>query len=370
MLQLILAAILALPALVVSAIASIVVGVLSLPAMWLLKFKKSSKNETTSKKSHAIITGGSSGIGLAVAKECVARGMNRVTILARNQEKLDVSRQELEAMDTTTQIQALSVDVTNADALALIAPRIIGDSSEDEGTYLFCCAGFAQPGAFADLPASTFAEQINTNYLGSVYTVHAFLPLMARGTIVLTSSAAGQIGVFGYTAYTPTKFALRGFAESLHMELLSRPNVHVQLVFPPDTDTPGFTEENKHKPHETNLISETMGLMKPQEVGRRIVMEATCAMNPRFAVYFGFDGWMLSTVTSGMSPETSFLDGVAQVSVMSLLRMISFFVLNDFWRNIRNYHQDQYSDKGHGDIYGTMNASKTDHTAGAENATT
>jgi 3-dehydrosphinganine reductase len=109
--------------------------------------------------------------------------------------------------------------------------------------------------------------------------------------------------------------------------------------------------------------------MKPQEVGRRMVKEASCVTNPKFAVYFGFDGWMLSTVTSGMSPESSFLQGVAQVSLMSLLRMISFFVLNDFWRNIRNYHQLQSSDEDQGGTYGTMNASKTDHTAGAENAT-
>mmetsp|Transcript_29291 Transcript_29291/g.48412 ORF Transcript_29291/g.48412 Transcript_29291/m.48412 type:complete len:180 (+) Transcript_29291:587-1126(+) len=162
------------------------------------------------------------------------------------------------------------------------------------------------------------------------------------GTIVLTSSAGGQVGVFGYTAYTPTKFALRGFAESLHMELLNH-NVHVQLVFPPDTDTPGFTEENKHKPRETQLISETLGLMQPQDVGRRMVQEAIVD-NPKFAVYFGFEGWMLSTVTSGMSPESSFLDAVAQVALMSLLRMVTLFVLNDFWRTIRKYRQ-QTSDE-------------------------
>lgn len=377
MLQLILAGVLALPALLVSVIASLAVGVLSIPAMVLLKFQKPSQNETSkTTTSHAIITGGTSGIGFAVAKECVARGMERVTILARNQDKLDACRRELEAMvtatatATTTKIHALSVDVTNADALARAAPQIIGNTASDEATYLFCCVGGAQTGAFTDLPASTFAEQMNTNYLGSVYAVHAFLPFISRGTIVLTSSAAGQIGVFGYTAYTPTKFALRGFAESLHMELLSRPNVHVQLVFPPDTDTPGYTEENKQKPHETHLVSETMGLMKPEEVGRRMVKEANCCMSttPKFAVYFGFEGWMLSTVTSGMSPESSFLQSIAQVSLMSLLRMVSFFVLNDFWRNIRKYHQQQSHDdkeNAQNETYGTMNASKTEHTAAA-----
>jgi 3-dehydrosphinganine reductase len=63
---------------------------------------------------------------------------------------------------------------------------------------------------------------MNVNYLGSVYACRAVLPGMkARnsGRIVFVSSQAGQIGLFGFTAYSPTKFALRGLAESLQMEV-------------------------------------------------------------------------------------------------------------------------------------------------------
>jgi short-subunit dehydrogenase len=68
------------------------------------------------------------------------------------------------------------------------------------------------------------------------------------------SSVAGQVGVFGYTAYSASKFALTGFAQCLQMEL-KRDNVYVSLLFPPDTDTPMFVEENKIKPAETKEIS-------------------------------------------------------------------------------------------------------------------
>ena len=63
-----------------------------------------------------------------------------------------------------------------------------------------------------------------------------------HGSVVMLASQAGQIGVYGYTAYTPTKFALRGLAESLRMELKPY-RVAVSLVVPPDTDTPLLARE-------------------------------------------------------------------------------------------------------------------------------
>jgi 3-dehydrosphinganine reductase len=82
--------------------------------------------------------------------------------------------------------------------------------------------------------------------------------------MTLTSSAAGQVGVFGFTAYAPTKFALRGFAECLHMELSTQP-ISIQLAFPPDTNTPGYQQEQQLKPRECHLISESTGLYESSE---------------------------------------------------------------------------------------------------------
>jgi len=110
------------------------------------------------------------------------------------------------------------------------------------------------------------------NYFGTVYATRAFLPFMvedsnegtkSRSTIVLTSSAAGQVGVFGYTAYSPTKYALRGFAEALQMEV-QRDNIYVQVAYPPDTDTPGYQLEQDGKPEETHLISQAAGLFSAE----------------------------------------------------------------------------------------------------------
>lgn len=80
-------------------------------------------------------------------------------------------------------------------------------------------------------------------------------------------------GIFGYSAYCCTKFALRGLAESISMEL--RPyNVSVTLSLPPDTDTPGFAIEELTKPLETKLISSNSELVKPDVVAGALVRDA------------------------------------------------------------------------------------------------
>lgn len=86
---------------------------------------------------------------------------------------------------------------------------------------------------------------MKVNYIGSVYCTRAVLNSMKSrkfGRIAFVSSQAGQIGVFGYTAYSASKYALRGFAGSLQMELKPY-NIYVTLSYPPDTDTPGLKQE-------------------------------------------------------------------------------------------------------------------------------
>jgi len=91
-----------------------------------------------------------------------------------------------------------------------------------------------------------------------------------RGSVVGVSSAAGLVGVFGYTAYAPTKFAVRGFLESLRGELAPY-GVHVGCSFPPDTDTPQLADENQYKPRETKAVSGTIKPLSAERVARSIV---------------------------------------------------------------------------------------------------
>ena len=85
-----------------------------------------------------------------------------------------------------------------------------------------------------------------------------------HGSIVGVSSAAGLVGVYGYSAYGAAKFAVRGLLESLRTELVPL-GVHVGCAFPPDVDTPMLAEEEAFKPTETKAIA---GSIKPLAADR------------------------------------------------------------------------------------------------------
>ncbi|XP_053392251.1 3-ketodihydrosphingosine reductase-like, partial [Mercenaria mercenaria] len=117
---------------------------------------------------------------------------------------------------------------------------------------------------------------MEANYYSAVYATKAAIGSMVQqqgGRVVFLSSQAGQIGLFGFSAYSASKFALRGMAEALQMEMTPH-NVRVTVAFPPDTDTPGFQQELQGKPKETILISETAGLLKPQHVAQTILKDS------------------------------------------------------------------------------------------------
>lgn len=167
---------------------------------------------------------------------------------------------------------------------------------------------------------------INTNYLASVFTSHAVVKKMKqrrKGHLVFVSSIGGQFGIFGFTAYSPSKFAVRGFAETLFMEVKPY-NIAVSVAFPPDTDTPGFENENKNKPEETHLISSSGGLFTPEQVASNIVIGIK---DRRFIISCGFDGYVVSTLTAGLAPISSLMELLTQVILMGPLRFVLAFYL-------------------------------------------
>jgi 3-dehydrosphinganine reductase len=352
MLKLLLAGVLALPALLVAVVTAPIIALLSIPSLLLLVYRKQQKNGVVEPlPDHVVITGGSSGIGFCLAKECVEQGISQVTILARNQSKLDKAKKELEQLAATANtkfqgnskkciIRAISVSVSDYAALEKIAKEIIDPK---DSVALFNVAGFCHPGYWDAVPPEQYLSMINTNQLGAMYTTRAFLNYMQCGRIVLCSSAAGQVGVFGYTGYSPTKYALRGFAEALHQELSTRP-IHVQVVFPVDTDTEGYQQELALTPDETKAISEDAGLSKPEDVARSMFRAAT-AKHPSYLVYFTFEGWMLTNFTSGMSPVVGLFDAVTQVALAGIFRYISLFYLNNWWRILQQMAKEKAADK-------------------------
>lgn len=220
---------------------------------------------------HAIITGGSSGIGKATAKRLAIAGCH-LSLIARTEATLEATQAEIEAVThSPQQVNTITADVSNCrQAEAAIHQAIAQLGCPD---YLITCAGVAHPGYFRELPIEVFERTMSVNYFGSLYCIKAALPAMEKrrqGHLVLISSGAGLMGIYGYTPYSPSKFALRGLGESLRGEL--KPiGVDVSIVYPPDTDTPQLEAEMKTKPLETQRITGTAQTWSAEAVAQEIV---------------------------------------------------------------------------------------------------
>ena len=249
---------------------------------------------------HAIITGGSSGIGKATAKLLAQQGAN-ISIIARDRAKLDIAKQEIEAVkvNQNQHVLTLVADVANQtenEAAIRIAIEQIGNPD-----ILITSAGIARPGYFAEIPLEIFEQTMAINYFGSLYSVRAVLPAMKQqqqGHIVLISSGAGLIGLYGYTAYSPSKFALRGLAESLRGELKSH-QINLSIVYPPDTDTPQLREENKTKPLETKKITANAQTWTAEPIAQAIVRGIK---HKTYAIAPGWEMSMLNRWHSLLTP--------------------------------------------------------------------
>lgn len=217
------------------------------------------------------ITGGSSGIGLATAELLAERGCN-VVVFARGRERLEqaLKRISSRAASGSQRFAFRQLDITDPDQV----DRVMGEAAEDFGPpdILINSAGRALPDYFENVSYRQLDDSMKLHLYGNWSAIKALLPHLKerRGHIVNVSSVLGFMGVFGYSDYAASKFALFGLTEVLKSELKPH-GVRVSILCPPDTDTPGFEVENRNKPPETVAVSEGGGLMQPEEVARALI---------------------------------------------------------------------------------------------------
>ncbi|XP_003386428.1 PREDICTED: 3-ketodihydrosphingosine reductase-like [Amphimedon queenslandica] len=297
----------------------------------VVSYLNSMRKKHSIKGKHLLITGGSSGIGKSIAIESLKRGADSVTLLARNKDKLKLVKEELEKQFTNKSINILSVDVGHSDAENVIK-KLLKDMPPVD--VLINSAGITHTASLTNTDRKMFESLYATNVLGSVAVTRAILPAMKdrkSGHIVFISSQAGQFPVYGYTAYSATKFALRGLAEVLAMEL--RPHkIRVSISFPPDTDTPQLDEELKQRSGLVKELASYSQTIKPEQVASEVVSGIE---RGAFGIYHTFDGFMLNTMTSGAAPFSSLWELFVQVMLMGLFRLVAVCYLFQFNRIVK-----------------------------------
>ncbi len=206
----------------------------------------------------AVITGGSSGIGASLARKLVRRGWHCV-LLARSRERLEKVAAELGA-------EAEACDVSDRDQVERAAAAI--GERHPRLTALVNNAGIPGGGGFLELDADRIEQITKTNYLGGVWCLRAFLPLLEAGApshVVNVASIAATVPLGPSGPYSASKHAQLAFSRNVGAKLASR-RIRVHSVNPAFTATEGFPQ--------TKMLNDGWKrrlVMPPEQVAAAIV---------------------------------------------------------------------------------------------------
>ena len=182
----------------------------------------------------AAITGASSGIGLAVARE-LARAGAAVVLGARRADKLAQAVETIRAAGGRA--EALTMDVTREEDVARLAS--LAQSAFGSLDIMVCNAGFGFYGSVEETPPDVMQRMMDVNFMGTYFGARAALPMFRRqnrGHLMIVSSIVGQRGIAAMSGYSATKGAQVSFAESLRAEFAGS-GVEISVVFPVSTET-------------------------------------------------------------------------------------------------------------------------------------
>ena len=297
---------------------------LLLTILWVTKKPAPSKFSPK----NVVIIGGSSGLGLELAKVYNQKYPEaKITLISRSMKKLETAKSQ---MQNQANINLVSLDICqNQENSHHDIVQKLRTSVDGTPDVLVCSAGAAISGSFESIPIEKFQQQMDLHYFSCVLPGLAFVPAMKEqgfGRICFVSSVGGQLGVWGFSAYSSSKFAVVGLAQSLSNEL-SPYNISVTVSYPPDMDTPGYAEEMKTKPWECHKISETGGLVQAEPVAKQLFCDI---QKGHFYSSYNLDAKISTYGSIGWSPNTSVLQCFLQLIFGGVCRFIMICYLRYF----------------------------------------
>jgi len=186
-----------------------------------------------------LITGGTSGLGYCLFKELSKNSNNKMFIISRNKEKLDIIKSE----NQNTNIYLL--DLKDTEKTKIIADQIIIDS-ENKIDVLICNAGRGSFGSIDSIPLKDYVEDINVNFISHLILIKKIYTQMREndfGHIINISSGTAIFGFENTSSYSVSKSSMQILMESMHMENLKN-NIHSKNIFPGLIDS-NFDKKNK-----------------------------------------------------------------------------------------------------------------------------
>ncbi|PAV20279.1 oxidoreductase [Pyrrhoderma noxium] len=212
------------------------------------------------------VTGGSQGLGLAIAILLAKKGAN-VTIIARNVDKLTEALKEInkhrQFSEQSFRFHSFPLNTASGAEAALEAEsaaleQLSGGSLSVPDAF-FLCAGSSQPGYYVEYSEEQLLHGMEQSYWVQAWSAHAAFKKLAHvrrpGKLVFVGSTLSLMSFLGYASYSPGKHALKGLAETLRSEGILY-GIDVHIFFAPAMNTPGLIEETKTKPELTRKFEE------------------------------------------------------------------------------------------------------------------
>jgi 3-dehydrosphinganine reductase len=223
------------------------------------------------KNKTVIITGGSSGVGRELAMRLAKRGA-RLALVARDPNKLFATKEEIAAAHPRATVEIFCCDVTDNDSVQATF-QVIADSPLRAPHMLVNSAGILIENYFEKLPLDVFRKTMDINFFGTLHCMRAALPFFKErggGRIINMSSLSGVMGVFGYSAYCASKYAVKGLTDTLRVELRPQ-NIRFHVVCPPEFDSPMVREMNKTRTPENLAMAHMLPVLTAPQVADEIM---------------------------------------------------------------------------------------------------
>jgi short-subunit dehydrogenase len=224
----------------------------------------------------AVITGASSGIGLAIARHLARHGV-AVVLGARRRDRLEAAVHEIRTAGGRAEFAV--TDVTSEDDVNRLVACATGAFGKLD--VMVCNAGFGFYGTVEQTPAATMQRMMDVNFMGTFYGARAALPIFRKqghGHLLVVSSIVGQRGIALMSGYSATKAAQVGFVEALRTEFAGT-RIAVSVVFPVSTETEFRDAMARDYGHTVSGLGPKQSM---DDVARAVIR---CVRNPRAEVY-------------------------------------------------------------------------------------